>query len=211
MNDQILKISKKKSDVFSVSKCTNPAAAAGQSFAYSSEGFIPSSKEYGNFDLGSGIFTVKKAGVYQFHFNSHVLMGDASRYSRKFELRVNGSMKAMYHTDEYPSRHQVYHPVIISALLRLKPDDKIGVFSVTGKLHEDDTAYITRFYCTLVSDDSFNIPFESIVDSNPRPHSRPLRNKTANTPAPANNSGGLFAQPNNNSFSFTFGNPSNKS
>lgn len=205
-----MKISKKKSDVFSVFKCTNPAAAAGQSFAYSSEGFIPNSKEYGDFDLSSGIFTVKKAGVYQFHFNSHVLMDNSgSRYSRKFELRVNGSMKAIYHNEEYPSGHQVYHPVIISALLRLKPDDKIGVFSVTGKLHEDETAYITRFYCILVSDDSINIPFESTVDSIPRIHSKPtLRNKTAN--APANNSS-IFGQPNNNSFSFSFGNPSSKS
>ncbi len=141
----------KTTSVFSVKNCTNPTAAAGQSFGFSALDF-KTPADYGTFNLAKGIFTVKMPGLYQLNFSSHVLVNiNSGAYIRHYEMRVDGSVKALYSTYLYP-QSGVYNPVLISALLPLKSGEKVGVFLVSGPLHEDATKYVTRFSCVYVSD-----------------------------------------------------------
>jgi len=151
--------SNKTASVFSAKICTNPTATGGTSLGFSALDFN-TLNEYGDFDLAKGIFTVKKPGIYQFSFNSHVYVGPTqnvlsasgkANYTRHFELRVDEAVKALYNTYLYP-QNGVYNPVLISALLTLKSGEKVGVFSVSGPLHEDTTKYIARFSCIFISD-----------------------------------------------------------
>ena len=85
--------------VFSVKKCTNPNAVKDQSFAFSATDFMTES-EHGDFELSTGIFSVKTPGVYQFQFTGHVLSTlilnqDIAVSNSRFELRVDGIMKAI--------------------------------------------------------------------------------------------------------------------
>ncbi len=52
-------------------KCINPEADEGQSFGYSTLEFETKS-DHGTFDMATGIFTVKTAGIYQFNFSGFV-------------------------------------------------------------------------------------------------------------------------------------------
>lgn len=143
----------KTTSVFSAKNCINPTGAAGQSFGFSTVDF-KTRADYGTFNLAKGIFTVKMPGLYQFSFSSHVYVNTSSgreTYVRQYELQVDGAVKALYHTYMYP-QNGVHNPVLISALLPLKSGEKVGVFSVSGSLHEDATKYITRFSCVFVSD-----------------------------------------------------------
>lgn len=141
----------KTTSVFSAKNCINPTAATGHSFGFSTVDF-KTRADYGTFDLAKGIFTVKMPGLYQLNFSSHALVNvNSGAYIQNYEMRVDGTVKALYHTYMYP-QHGVYNPVLISALLPLKSGEKVGVFSVSGSLHEDATKYITCFSCVFVSD-----------------------------------------------------------
>ena len=74
MEEQFEKMNKKGSSipVFSVKKCTNPNAVKDQSFAFSATDFMTES-EHGDFELSTGIFSVKTPGVYQFQFTGYML------------------------------------------------------------------------------------------------------------------------------------------
>ena len=86
--------------VFSVKKCINPSASKGQSFAYSSVDF-KSDTEHGDFELSTGIFSVKTPGIYQFQFNGYIeknLNESIPSCNFQFELRVDGIMKPSSYT-----------------------------------------------------------------------------------------------------------------
>ena len=57
--------------VFSVVECTNPIAPLDEPLAFSSFDFV-TKKEYGDFNLTTGIFSVDKAGMFQFTFTGMV-------------------------------------------------------------------------------------------------------------------------------------------
>jgi len=74
-------------------------------------------------------------------------------YKRSFEMRLNGVSHSRYNNQVYDSSgYGVYQPVNISALLPLELGDKVGVFAISGNLHEDaSNNYITRFSCLILS------------------------------------------------------------
>lgn len=131
--------------------CINSTAAANKSFGYSTVDF-DTETEFGDLDLTTGIFTVEQPGLYQVNFNSNVYMTSGS-FQRSFEMRLNGVSHARYNNQVYDSSgYGVYQPVNISALLPLKVGDKVGVFAISGNLHEDaSNHYITRFSCLFLS------------------------------------------------------------
>lgn len=115
--------------IFSVLKCTNPAAAKGESFGYST--FVTETQTaHGHFDLPSGIFTVKTAGNYQLNFNTHVGFTTGG-LNHGFALKINDKIVAA-------SFNSVgYQPVGISALVSPKTGDKIGIFALrSGELYQ---------------------------------------------------------------------------
>lgn len=129
--------------VFSAEGCTNPEAVNGQSFAFST--FAMEAKtEHGEFDLPSGIFTVQTAGNYLLNFTGHVELLAGNKWQQA-ELKINGVRVAISYN---LSQSNGYQPAVISVLVPLKVDDRVGVFAHTGKLY-DEGPYKTRFYGVL--------------------------------------------------------------
>ncbi len=142
-----------KSGIFSVKNCINPVATANQSFGYSELEF-ETETEFGSFDLATGIFTFEKSGLYQLNFDSNIYTIAAGNFERRFELRVNGTMKAQYHRKVYDHYGQqgVHQPFGISSLMQLKSGDKVGVFAVNGALYEAAPNFVTRFTCVYLAE-----------------------------------------------------------
>ena len=151
LQDQIQAIGEKQSStcvpVFSVENCTNLAAAKGESFGYSTS-LIDAQTEHGVFDLPTGIFTVETAGTYQFNFNAYVILDPAVSSAHRFDLKVNGETGAVSYNDSVST---CYQPAVISALLPLNTGDKVGIFSVKGKLYQSAT-FKTRFFGILLNE-----------------------------------------------------------
>ena len=105
--------------------------------------------EYGELDLSTGLFKVKKAGIYHFEFNAHMKVAVAGynsgiAYTIHVELRVNGKTRAVaYRYDG--SGSGANQSVVLVDLVPLKPGDEVGVFLVAGSISEDGITYITRF------------------------------------------------------------------
>lgn len=137
--------------VFSVEICTNPAAAAGQSFGYSTS-VMSVRTEHGDFNLPTGIFTVKTAGIYQLNFIGHVHLTHNDN-GHRFDLRVNGKLVALS-LNQSSVESAGYQPAVISALMPLESGDKVGVFASRGKIYEETGFYKTRFYGLLLLDRS---------------------------------------------------------
>lgn len=133
-----MKMSNNVIPVFSVQQCINPDASRNQSLGYSIHDFPPKF-QHGEFNIKMGIFTAKTAGIYQFHFSSHVcLVGTNSVASLQIDLKVDGTTKAVSFTQlSSTSVTTGYHPIDLLALLQLKPGQKVGVYLVDGKLHEN--------------------------------------------------------------------------
>ena len=123
-----IKNSSNVAPVFSVKNCSNPGAGPNQSLAYSNLEFEIRT-EHGDFDLKTGIFTVKTAGIYQFQFSGHVQCVNST--SNRLELRVGSSKVATCLNNSYSEGYQQAN---ISALLSLKSGQKVGVFLISGKL-----------------------------------------------------------------------------
>lgn len=136
--------------VFSVEKCTNPAAVKGQSFGYSTS-LIDANINHGHFDLPSGTFTVKTAGTYQLDFNALVSLTTGNQYHR-VDLKINGESKAA--SCNYSSLETAgYQPVVITALVSLKTGDVVGIYAYQGKLYQD-ADHKSRFSAVLFSEQS---------------------------------------------------------
>jgi len=106
--------------------------------------------EHGDFDIKTGIFTVKTSGIYQFNFNGHAKMSTRNDRTHHFELRVNDKVKASFYISS-KSEADGYQPVDLSALLNLNKGDSVGVFRVVGQLYEHyESNFFTRFSGTLL-------------------------------------------------------------
>ena len=153
--------------VFAVKKCTNPNAVKDQSYAYAATD-LKTETEHGEFNLSTGIFSVKTPGVYQFQFNSNMittLSQAATACNRQFELRVDGIVRASSYTNSALTMSSssgygantvtfnstVSQPVALTALLPLKNGEKVGVYPISGTIQEAEPAYVTRFSGILVS------------------------------------------------------------
>jgi len=164
LKEQILVISKKPDvppsaiPIFSVMQCSNAVDDFKKTFSLAYSAFdIRIKKEYGDFNLKTGLFTVSVPGVYQFNFNSHVKFfkpqyGDKQCRSHKIELRVDGEPKAVSFGNrsyiQYTS--DIYHlPVRISALLSLKLGETVDIFLSEGVLYECPPTFTTRFSAIL--------------------------------------------------------------
>ena len=123
--------------VFSVENCVNPSATSGQSYGFSS--FVTAANtEHGDFDLPSGIFTVKTPGNFQLNFYSYSYLAvlSASNISHRVELKVNDKVAAVS-LNQSSVETGGFHNTVISALLPLRTGDKIGVFASAGKLYQE--------------------------------------------------------------------------
>ncbi len=127
--------------VFSAKGCTNPKASKNESFAYSITDF-ETKTEHGDFDLSTGIFTVKTNGLYHLQFTAHIETNKRVNYHR-YDLRVDGIYKAVSFT-QTSSENEQHQAIIISAYLPLKSGEKVGVFRVEGGLYED-IYHVSRF------------------------------------------------------------------
>jgi len=89
--------------------------------------------EHVDFDLTTGIFTVKTAGTYQLMFNVLVRSSRFDKTRHLFEFQVDGERKTLlsYNIDQSLEADE-YQSIHLSALLRLSSGEKVGVFRVTG-------------------------------------------------------------------------------
>ena len=104
--------------------------------------------EHGDFDLSSGIYTIKTAGVYKLDFHAHVDLETGSEVHH-FNLNVNKNPVAV----SYNCGSNGSLQAVISALLPLKAGDEVGIFAVEGELFEDEDC-ITRFFGILLDKES---------------------------------------------------------
>jgi len=128
--------------IFSALQCSNGAKFYKDPLPLAYSAFdIMIKREYGDFSLQSGLFTVNIPGVYKFNFNAHVqIVRDAASsstsYIHRFELRVDGEPKATSYSTHCRDTCDNFFPVRISALLSLKFGETVGVFICGGKLYE---------------------------------------------------------------------------
>jgi len=145
---QIHALSNKKSGtvfpVFSVSECTNANGLIRNQPLYFSSFEISTRKEYGEFDLKTGIFTVKKAGVFQFNFTGLAKKTINSPHHHS-ELLVDGCRKAIsILTSTVLNGCQ---PVFLLALLPLIIGQKVSINLVSGELCDAPDNRISRLSC----------------------------------------------------------------
>jgi len=134
--------------VFSVTTI-NYAATNNQFIPFSTFDF-GTKTEHGDFNLRNGIFTVKTAGIYQFHFSGHVHLGRDTIWqetAHHFEIRVNDKARALAYTSMSGYHWGIILPVDLSAFMQLNSGDEVGVFRVKGSLLD----FGTRFSCILFS------------------------------------------------------------
>ena len=112
-------------------------------------------KEFGEFDLKTGLFTVGISGIYQFNLNTNVKVAGSSadEATHQIELRVDGEPKVKSHcimSRPYCDSDDVdCQPVRISALLSLKLGEKVGIYAASGCIVERPPYYVTRFSAVL--------------------------------------------------------------
>lgn len=155
MEENVITLTNKKIPsaipIFSVRTCINPYATANLSFGYTTHDFDVKA-EHVQIDLPTGIVTILKSGIYQLIFNSTIQIS-TSYPTHRYELRVDGVAKASSFS-QTASEIGGYEPIVISALLQLNSDQKVGVFAVSNaRLYESGPAQaVTRFSGTLFSD-----------------------------------------------------------
>jgi len=155
MEENVITLTSKKVPsaipIFAVRTCTNPTAAANASFGYATHDFDVK-VDYVQIDLPTGIVTILKSGIYQLIFNSTIQIS-TSIPTHRYELRVDGVAKASSFS-QTASEAGGYQPIVISALLQLNADQKVGVFAAgNGRLYESGPAQaVTRFSGTIYSD-----------------------------------------------------------
>ncbi len=133
--------------VFSAVVCTNPSATMNESLSFTAFE-IEAKKEYGDFDLKTGFFTVKKPGTFQFNFTGLAQMKGRSR-SHHLELLVDGFWKSMSFVNMESS--DGYQPVVLSALQQLVTGQKVSVVIRHGELFDNLKTRATRFSCVFFS------------------------------------------------------------
>ncbi len=135
--------------VFSVMRCSNPKPAHWESISFAFMDLdIETNIEHGDFDLQTGIFSVKKTGVYDLKFTAHVQTNKWTK-SHRIDLRVDGVYKAVSNT-QTSTDNEEHRPIIISAVLPLKCGEKVSIVLVEGGLHEDQY-HVSRFTGVLLA------------------------------------------------------------
>ena len=129
--------------LFSGVKCINPEAEEGQYFGYSTLEFETKS-EHGTFDLSTGSFTVKTAGIYQFNFSGFVKT-DKDNQTHCFAIKVGEAVKSCFYAHS-ASVKQEFQTVSLSALFPLKVGERVSVDLSEGKLYQNEPDFMTRFY-----------------------------------------------------------------
>ena len=126
--------------VFSVKNLNGSTATSRQYISFSTSEFNTETK-HGDFDLASGLFTVKTAGIYQLNFNGHVRLRKFRTHH--FELRVDGKRRAVSYISSSSEGDQQVH---LSTLSHLYIGDRVGVFRIEGQLHgEPDSDFTSHF------------------------------------------------------------------
>ncbi len=152
MGEQVMTLTNRKLasaiPIFAVRRCINPSSAMNKFYAYASHDFEMKS-EHAQIDLPTGIVTIQTSGIWQFNFSANC----DNVSTHQVELRVDGVAKASsYNYFSAGSSGNGYYPIVISALLELNAAQKVGIFSVDGKLYEDRPAVTTRFSGTMYTD-----------------------------------------------------------
>jgi len=148
--------------VFSVAVCTNPlespndqsrqaeTAAASSPIKNETLSFgtfeIKTAKEYGDFNLKTGIFTVKKSGIFKFNLTGLAKIKDGCRL-HCFHLSVDRKSKSKSLLSLASS--DGHQPIVISVLLPLVTGQKVSIIRVKGGLYDTPHAPITRFSCVF--------------------------------------------------------------
>jgi len=109
---------------------------------------IEPNKEYGDFDLKTGIFTVKKPGIFHFNFNGLANISKGPRI-HKVQLWVDGCVKSASYLNLTLS--DGYQPVLLSALQQLVTGQKVSVSIIDGELFDGPQTEATRFTCVFFS------------------------------------------------------------
>lgn len=130
--------------VFSVDEISNPRAAPGEFFGFSSFVMKPKT-EHGDFDLHTGTFTVKTAGNYLLNFSAFILLSSKSPI-HEIVLGVNGEATASFLNESSVVGHQL---ATISVLLPLKSGDKVCICTNQGELYVDEEYNMARFFGIL--------------------------------------------------------------
>lgn len=101
-------------------------------------------------NLNSGIFTALVAGIYHFEFSGTKLDSGASHLL--IYLQVNGVNFGQAYTD-VGSTPSLRPRVSYTGSLRLKPNDKVNLYSHPGGILFDGTDHPTQFTGWLVEED----------------------------------------------------------
>ena len=148
--------------VFAAKKCINPDALHGESFGFSSLEF-ETKEEHGSFDLPTGIFTAKTAGIYQLNFSGHVLVDELTE-CHHFILKVdntNYTIKAVFFSRLSPIHDlKLFQPAVITSVVSLKSGQKVGVYVNVGQIYQGLPSFVTQFsgilYAAIGSDNFGN-------------------------------------------------------
>lgn len=111
---------------------------------------IEAKTQHGDFDLLTGIYSVKTAGNYLLNFSCHVYFEVAGGKRNRFNLKVNNKTVAMSCSVSDAFGDQ---PAVISVLLPLYTGDKVGIFADSGQLYDGED-FKTRFFGILFLDPS---------------------------------------------------------
>ena len=155
--------------IFSAVKCVNPfcpppkrpkIAARKSTGGYAPRHLVPfpgplrfslfeceTKTEHGDFNLGTGTFTVNKAGMFQFTFTGLVHVSNISP-THQFELMVDGNSESIAFLNL--AGLEAMQPVVISALLQLKVGQKVSIMRVSGGLFQ-----VPKTRCTCFSSSFF--------------------------------------------------------
>ena len=166
LQNQIRTLSAKNSThffpVFSVKTNTNVDTRNNQLVPFSLPDFSTLS-EHGDFDLTTGIFTVKTAGMYQLNFNVLVCSSCGEVYCSGhhiFEFQVDGKRKGLlsYNIGQWSKVDKFYQSIHLSAFLCDRYEFSLFSFVLSSDVcdvklnpRETNIQYLTRIKENAVS------------------------------------------------------------
>jgi len=109
---------------------------------------METNKECGEFNLKTGIFTVKKAGFFQFNFSGLVRITESLR-AHQFELNVDGATKAACFVNLTVA--EGVQQVVISSIQKLNIGQRVAITRVLGGLYDDPNIRTSLFSCLFFS------------------------------------------------------------